>query len=103
MKSKFIIATTISLAMITMLGGCAASHPMLTQATISDASIDASRLKSGESCGGYIFGIFGPLGGKWESIQAAMTDGNLEKVISLEQKFKNYFVYAEKCIVTTGY
>ncbi len=94
-------AIAIGFALIA-LNSCASLQPVLTQAQISDVDLKDKKLKEAESCGGYILGLIGPIGGL-PSYSEVINQAGISKVIALEHRYKYYVLYSEICIAITGY
>jgi hypothetical protein len=84
------------------VSGCASLQPILTTAQISDHDLKGKKIKETESCAGYILGIFGPVN-QYTSISKTVDQAGFSRVVAMEKKIKNYIVYAENCLVISGY
>lgn len=96
--STLLLALTMGL----WLSGCASLQPILTTAQISDHDLKGKKIKETESCAGYILGIFGPIN-DYLSISKTVDQAGFTRVVAMEKKIKNYIVYAESCLVISGY
>lgn len=82
------------------LTGCTTMRTPVINSTDLQTTDFSKTMKKGESCQLYILGILGPFGNA--SVVEAAKNADISKVNVVDEKWSNYIIYSQECVVAHG-
>ena len=82
------------------LSGCTTIWTPVINSTDLQSTDFSETMKQGESCQLYILGILGPFGNA--SVVEAAGNAGISKVNVVDEKWSNYIIYSQQCVVAYG-
>ncbi len=82
------------------LVGCTTLWTPVINSTDLQSTDFSETMKQGESCQLYVLGLLGPFGNA--SVVDAAASAGISKVNVVDQKYSNYILFAQQCVVAYG-
>ncbi len=94
--SKILILCLVALGLV----GCTTLWTPVINSTDLQTTDFSKSMKQGESCQLYVLGFLGPFGNA--SVVEAAANAGISKVNVVDQKYSNYILFAQQCVVAYG-